>query len=67
MAANAALSHLDGPSESMMNLAIRATKGKPLASPQAGIINGANPTKYNPSNPILLFIIQVRNVQVSSR
>lgn len=26
--------------------------------PQAGILEGVNPIAYNPSNPILLFIIQ---------
>lgn len=30
------------------------------ASNQGGIIDGANPTKYNPKDPIILFIIQVR-------
>ena len=30
------------------------------APPQAGILEGANPSKYTPSNPITLFIIQVR-------
>ena len=29
------------------------------APPQAGILEGANPSKYTPSNPITLFIIQV--------
>ena len=30
------------------------------ATPQAGILEGSNPSKYDPSNPIFLFIIQVR-------
>jgi hypothetical protein len=30
------------------------------AASQAGVIDGANPTKYNPKDPITLFIIQVR-------
>lgn len=29
------------------------------ATPQAGIIEGANPVDYNASNPIILFIVQV--------
>lgn len=29
------------------------------APPQAGVLEGANPTEYTPSNPITLFIIQV--------
>ena len=61
MATHAALSHVDGAIESMMKLAIRATNAtKQRASPQAGIIDGSNPTAYNASNPIILFIIQVR-------
>lgn len=29
------------------------------APPQGGVLEGANPSKYDPSNPIILFIIQV--------
>lgn len=29
------------------------------AAPQGGILEGGNPTVYSPSNPIVLFIIQV--------
>ncbi|PMB63528.1 K(+)/H(+) antiporter 1 [Beauveria bassiana] len=29
------------------------------APPQGGVIEGANPSKYNPADPIILFIIQV--------
>lgn len=29
------------------------------ASPQAGVFGGLNPATYNPSDPIVLFIIQV--------
>ena len=29
------------------------------APPQAGVLEGANPTEWNASNPITLFIIQV--------
>lgn len=29
------------------------------AAPQGGILEGGNPTVYNASNPIILFIIQV--------
>jgi len=32
------------------------------APPQAGVLEGANPTQYTPSNPITLFIIQVRRI-----
>lgn len=28
------------------------------AAPQGGILEGSNPTKYDPKNPIILFIIQ---------
>ena len=31
------------------------------ATPQGGILEGSNPSKYDPSNPIFLFIIQVRS------
>ncbi|KAK0743370.1 Sodium/hydrogen exchanger family-domain-containing protein [Schizothecium vesticola] len=34
------------------------------APPQAGILEGANPSKYTPSNPITLFIIQATIVIV---
>ncbi|KAK3682450.1 putative K(+)/H(+) antiporter protein [Podospora appendiculata] len=30
----------------------------PSVAPQAGVLEGANPTAYSPSNPITLFIIQ---------
>jgi hypothetical protein len=30
------------------------------ATPQGGILEGSNPSKYDPKNPIILFIIQVR-------
>lgn len=29
------------------------------AAPQGGIIEGANPSHYDPKNPIIIFIIQV--------
>lgn len=32
--------------------------------PQAGIIDGSNPTKYNPKDPIILFIIQVCGITI---
>ena len=32
------------------------------ATPQGGILEGGNPTVYNSSNPIILFIIQVNRV-----
>ncbi len=30
------------------------------ATPQAGVLEGASPVIYNASNPIILFIVQVR-------
>lgn len=33
--------------------------GKPRAPAQGGILQGANPSVYDPKNPIILFIIQV--------
>lgn len=30
-------------------------------APQAGVFAGLNPAEYNPSDPIVLFIIQVVN------
>ncbi|KAM4058636.1 sodium/hydrogen exchanger family protein [Hirsutella rhossiliensis] len=38
--------------------AANATDGN-RATPQGGVLEGANPSKYDPSNPIILFIIQV--------
>jgi hypothetical protein len=35
------------------------------AAPQGGVLEGSNPSQYNASNPIILFIIQVF-VQISS-
>lgn len=32
------------------------------AAPQAGVLDGVNPITYNPSNPIGLFIVQVRGL-----
>jgi hypothetical protein len=29
------------------------------ATPQSGVLEGSNPSQYNASNPIILFIIQV--------
>ena len=29
------------------------------ATPQGGVLEGINPSKYDPKNPIILFIIQV--------
>ncbi len=34
----------------------------PRAKPQAGILDGQDPTVYSPTDPITLFIIQVRLV-----
>jgi hypothetical protein len=30
------------------------------ATPQGGVLEGSNPSQYDPKNPIFLFIIQVR-------
>ncbi|KAK1755676.1 putative transporter [Echria macrotheca] len=38
--------------------AAASTGNSTAAPPQAGILEGANPTRYTPSNPITLFIIQ---------
>lgn len=35
------------------------TDSSQRASPQGGILQGANPSQYDPKNPIILFIIQV--------
>ncbi|KAJ5824929.1 Cation/H+ exchanger [Penicillium robsamsonii] len=35
-----------------------ATNSTKLVSPQGGIIEGGNPTDYDPKNPLVLFIIQ---------
>lgn len=33
--------------------------GTVRAAPQGGILEGGNPSKYDPKNPIIMFIIQV--------
>jgi hypothetical protein len=33
------------------------------AAPQGGILEGGNPSQYDPKNPIILFIIQVGNMK----
>lgn len=38
-----------------------------VAPPQAGIFEGLNPSHYNPSDPIVLFIIQASIVIALSR
>ena len=37
------------------------------ASPQGGILEGANPSVYDPKNPIFVFIIQVSALVPRSR
>jgi len=37
------------------------------ATPQAGVFAGLNPAEYNPSNPIVLFIIQVADIQSTTQ
>lgn len=32
----------------------------PSAPPQGGVLEGVNPTHFDPKNPLILFIIQVR-------
>lgn len=32
------------------------------AAPQGGILDGANPSHYDPKNPIITFIIQVHDI-----
>lgn len=34
------------------------------ASPQGGILEGANPSHYDPKNPIIIFIIQVSTIRI---
>jgi Sodium/hydrogen exchanger family len=44
---------------------VSATASSTLrAAPQGGILEGGNPSQYNPSNPIILFIIQVRHPEL---
>ena len=51
---------------SLVSKTAAATSAAPSASstqratPQAGILEGGNPSVYDPKNPIFLFIIQVR-------
>lgn len=55
--------HRQNMADHVMELVIRAgaaVVNGTNAPPQAGILEGANPSKYTPSNPITLFIIQVR-------
>lgn len=40
--------------------------GERVAS-QGGIIQGSNPTEYNPKDPITIFIIQVRELELGIR
>lgn len=37
------------------------------ATPQAGVFAGLNPAEYNPSDPIVLFIIQVADIQATTQ
>jgi hypothetical protein len=44
-------------------VAAAATPSSTLrASPQGGILEGSNPSIYDPKNPIFIFIIQVRSI-----
>lgn len=37
------------------------------AAPQGGVIEGANPSVYNPKDPITMFIIQVGGLALQTR
>jgi hypothetical protein len=39
--------------------AAAASSTSARAAPQGGVLEGLNPSQYNPSDPITLFIIQV--------
>jgi hypothetical protein len=39
--------------------ATTTASGTLRAPPQGGILEGGNPSQYDPKNPIILFIIQV--------
>jgi hypothetical protein len=41
--------------------------GTVRAAPQGGILEGGNPTVYDPKNPIIIFIIQVSSLEFYPR
>jgi hypothetical protein len=47
-------------SATVVSSAAATTTAAFRATPQGGILEGVNPSVYDPKNPIILFIIQVR-------
>lgn len=41
-----------------------AVAAAPSVAPQGGVIEGVNPAKYDPKQPVVLFIIQVCPVSI---
>lgn len=46
--------------------AAAATSTAVRATPQGGILEGGNPSEYDPKNPIVMFIIQVGSSAISA-
>lgn len=44
-----------------------ATSPALRAAPQGGILDGGNPSKYNPKDPITIFIIQVTVLSLQTK
>lgn len=44
-----------------------ATSAKLRAASQGGILDGGNPSKYNPKDPITIFIIQVSVLRLQAK
>jgi hypothetical protein len=40
-------------------IATASASSRPTAAPQGGILEGMDPSHYNPKDPIIMFIIQV--------
>lgn len=53
--------------DTIMEAASLVPRGKSRAVHQGGILEGANPTKYDPKNPIILFIIQAGIIVIFCR
>lgn len=53
--------------DTFMEAASIFPRAKPKVAHQGGILEGMNPTKYDPKNPIILFIIQVCRLQCLRR
>lgn len=45
--------------EVVANAATPSPSGENRAPPQGGVIEGGDPSHYDPKNPLILFIIQV--------